>query len=90
MRVVSRVVDNEGASSWEYDPYNPVQISLYGRANPGAIKLAKIISSVRSEQASSRGHRGFQKKSLGRMPADALARSFLFKKRVHSSSQHTV
>ncbi|CAN6250154.1 unnamed protein product, partial [Urochloa humidicola] len=36
---------------------------------------------------SSRGHRVLQKKSLGRMPANALARSFLSKKRLHSSKQ---
>ncbi|CAN6269285.1 unnamed protein product [Urochloa humidicola] len=36
---------------------------------------------------SSRGRSGLHKKSLGRMPANALARSFLSKKRMHSSSQ---
>ncbi|CAO2036513.1 unnamed protein product [Urochloa humidicola] len=136
LRVLSRVVDTEDASSYEYDPYNPVQIHLYGRANPGGLKLAEIISSLRAEQArgttidwslirikaaeivgrwvaqipefnemrrlprcpakpanvlpvrlSSRGHRVLQKKSLGRMPANALARSFLSKKRLHSSKQ---
>lgn len=56
MRFVSRVVDKEDATSFEYDPYNPVQISLYGRANPGAVKLAEIISFLRSEQARSDLH----------------------------------
>ncbi|CAL5014878.1 unnamed protein product [Urochloa decumbens] len=127
LRVLSPVVDSEDASAYEYDPYNPVQIHLYGRANPGGVKLAEVISSLRTEQArikaaeivgrwvaqipefnemcrlprcagkpanvlpvrlSSWGHsRALQKKSLGRMPANALARSFLSKKRLHSSNQ---
>ncbi|CAO2192104.1 unnamed protein product [Urochloa humidicola] len=38
---------------------------------------------------SSRGHKGLQKKSLGRMPADAVAQSFLSKRRRTSSSKGT-
>lgn len=44
IRILSRISNND---AYEYDD----QKWLYGSPNPGGIKLAKIISSLRSEQA---------------------------------------
>ncbi|KAL6651381.1 hypothetical protein ACP70R_010306 [Stipagrostis hirtigluma subsp. patula] len=122
---------------YEYNPHSSLEIFLHGGVDPGGVKVANIIASVRPEKVwrsinwqlvwlkaadivgdlvaqvpqlnemrrmplcparsanvlpiglSSSGRRGLKKKSLGRMPADALARSFLSKKRLPSSSQGT-
>lgn len=37
--------------SFKYDPHSPYQMRLHGGVSPGGVKLAKIISTVRSEHA---------------------------------------
>ncbi|TVU14835.1 hypothetical protein EJB05_38331 [Eragrostis curvula] len=47
LRFVSRV---SKSNTYEYDPSSPLQIFLHGGVSPAGIKLAEIISSVRSEE----------------------------------------